>query len=250
VALSIVATACKLARWTFGRVQFSHHVGAESWGISLPSRWLDDIVRALENRGGVAPLSDIYEELRLIRPDLATTSPELGYWQATVRRTIETHSSDSQNFHGRAESDIFCSVEGIGQGVWGLRQHLLHTPNALDLEPPEPARRIREERYRVVRDTALTRWLKWLHQNRCQFCGVSLQLSGGRTYSEAHHIRPLGVPHNGPDRADNILVLCPNHHAVLDYRGMTLDLAELRHEPPHQVAAEYVNYHNTVIIEE
>ena len=153
-------------------------------------------------------------------------------------------------FQGRAENDVFYSVEGIRRGVWGLRKRMLHTINASDIEPPEPARRIREESYRIVRDTALTRLLKQLHQNRCQICGLSLQLSGDRRYSEAHHERPLGGRHRGPDIADNILVLCPNHHAILDYGGMTLDLAELREEPTHHVAPEYIDYHNTMIVNE
>jgi hypothetical protein len=215
----------------------------------LPSPWLDDIVRAMENLGGEARLSDIYEELRLIRPGLAMTSPERGYWQTTVRRAIETNSSDSENFHGKAENDIFYSAEGIGRGVWGLREQLLHTPDASDVEPPEPSRRVREERYRVLRDTALARRLKELHQDSCQVCGTQLQLSD-RTYSEAHHIKPLGTPHNEPDIAENILVLCPNDHALLDYGAMELDLATLQHLPTHQIAPEYVSYHNTEIVRE
>jgi predicted HNH restriction endonuclease len=213
----------------------------------LPSTWLDDIVKAIEIRGGVASLSEIYEELKLIRPNLARTRPEEGYWQATVRRTIESHSSDSQNFEGsRARNDIFYSVEGIGRGIWGLREETRYTPNAFDLEHPEPTTRTRVETYRVLRDTALARRLKELHQDSCQICGVQLQLSD-RTYSEAHHIKPLGKPHNGPDVAENILVLCPNDHALLDYGAMKIDLTQLQQNPTHQVAPQYVSYHNTVI---
>jgi predicted restriction endonuclease len=103
------------------------------------------------------------------------------------------------------------------------------------------------ETYRVLRDTALARRLKELHQDSCQICGTQLQLSD-RAYSEAHHIKPLGKPHNGPDIAENILVLCPNDHALLDYGAMELDLTKLRQEPNHRIAPEYVNYHNTVIV--
>jgi hypothetical protein len=39
---------------------------------------------------------------------------------------------------------------------------------------------------------------------------------GGETfYIEAHHMRPLGK-HDGPDNRRNMLVLCPNHHAMFD----------------------------------
>ncbi len=202
------------------------------------------------HRGGVARLSDIYEELVLLRPDLPQTVPQRDNWQATVRRTIENHSSDSQNFEGsRAKNDMFYSVNGIGRGVWGLREQIPYTPDASDLEQPEPTTRTRTETYRILRDTALARRLKELHQDSCQICGVQLQLSG-RTYSEAHHIKPLGKPHNGPDVAANILVLCPNDHALLDYGAMELDLAKLQQKPTHQVALQYVSYHNTVIVKD
>jgi len=231
-----------------GSVQFGNRAGEASWGALLPSTWLDDIVQAMENLGGVARLADIYEELRQLRPDLAYTGPELRTWQATVRRTIENHSSDSQNFAGsRARNDVFYSVEGIGRGIWGLREVIHYTPNAFDIEKPEPTTRTRVETYRVLRDTALARRLKDLHQNSCQICGVQLQLSG-RTYSEGHHIKPLGRPHNGPDVAENILVLCPNHHALLDYGAIELDLATLQQDPDHHIATEYVSYHNTEIV--
>jgi predicted restriction endonuclease len=50
-------------------------------------------------------------------------------------------------------------------------------------------------------------------------CGVRLQVGEGRFYSEAAHIRPLGKPYDGPDKASNMLVLCPNHHLQFD-RGI------------------------------
>ena len=97
-----------------------------------------------------------------------------------------------------------------------------------------------------LRDTSLTRRLKKLHDDSCQICGLALRLSG-RTYSEAHHIKPLGNPHNGPDVAENILVLCPNHHVMLDFRAKALDLTELRKKPTHRIASEFVNYHNALV---
>ena len=51
------------------------------------------------------------------------------------------------------------------------------------------------------------------------FCGVKLQIAEDRFYSEAAHIKPLGQPHDGPDKASNMLVLCPNHHLQFD-RGI------------------------------
>lgn len=66
-----------------------------------------------------------------------------------------------------------------------------------------------------MRDPARARRVKALYENRCQTCGTRLVCPAG-PYSEAAHIRPLGIPHNGPDTEDNILCLCPNHHVLFD----------------------------------
>ena len=68
---------------------------------------------------------------------------------------------------------------------------------------------------RIIRDTVQARAIKTLYDHRCQMCGTRLKCPAG-PYAEAAHIRPLGTPHNGPDTKDNILCLCPNHHALFD----------------------------------
>ena len=123
-----------------------------------------------------------------------------------------------------------------------------HTPTAADLEEPKETKRMKTEVYRILRDTLLARTLKEMHQNQCQICGESLQLSDGAAYAEAHHVKPLGKPHNGPDIAANILVLCPNHHVLCDYGALRLHLDELHHHPHHSIGAEFVDYHNEVIL--
>ena len=95
----------------------------------------------------------------------------------------------------------------------------------------------------------LARRIKDLHGHRCQICGLAIELPDGSLYAEAHHIQPLGAPHDGPDIAGNIIILCPNHHAMCDYGVIALDLAQLRTDADHHIAAEYVDYHNTVVFE-
>ena len=96
-----------------------------------------------------------------------------------------------------------------------------------DIEPPS-SERVKTTTLRVVRDTTLARYVKVLHHHKCQICGLAIELPDGSHYAEAHHLQPLGAPHDGPDIAANIVVLCPNHHAMCDYGVLTLDLAELR----------------------
>ena len=49
--------------------------------------------------------------------------------------------------------------------------------------------------------------LKIHYDNTCMVCGVKLQIAEGQFYSEAAHIRPLGKPHDGPDKSSNMLIL-------------------------------------------
>lgn len=46
---------------------------------------------------------------------------------------------------------------------------------------------------------------------------MTFRLPGGGKYAESHHIRPLGKKHQGIDHQSNMVVLCPNHHAMFDY---------------------------------
>lgn len=108
-------------------------------------------------------------------------------------------------------------------------------------------KRVETFTYRIIRDTKLSRNIKQLYQNKCQVCDNALELYDSDTYSEAHHIRPLGEPHNGPDIKGNILCVCPNHHAQLDFGAIPLYLDELTLHPLHKIDQEYLTYHNDKI---
>ena len=108
---------------------------------------------------------------------------------------------------------------------------------------------------RIIRSTEVADFVKRTHDYTCQVCALRLATPTG-AYAEAAHIRALGRPHNGPDRTDNVLCLCPNHHVLFDM-GMiaisdeltVLDLtcnkpiADLRHMPGHNIDLENARYH-------
>lgn len=196
--------------------------------------WRKVVEIALSNIGGEGSLMRIYDAVE------ANTTKELPpSWKAIVRRELEYNSSDSQSYKGRF--DLFYSVEGIGSGIWGLRSLLANNLTATDILHP-----IRTDVIvsRIVRDTKMSRRVKRLHGNQCQLCDVKLTLPNGNLYSEAHHIQPLGPPHNGPDLAQNIIVVCPNHHALLDYCAIHLEIDSIRDSQIHQIGLEYIEYHN------
>ena len=67
------------------------------------------------------------------------------------------------------------------------------------------------------RDRKLAAQIRLLYDHECMICGSKLEIGEELHYSEAAHIKPLGTPHHGPDKANNLLVLCPNHHLQFDY---------------------------------
>ena len=119
------------------------------------------------------------------------------------------------------------------------------TPCPADIAGPSERQQVTV--YRILRDTILSKEVKSLHRYQCQICGHTIVLPNGSRYAEAHHIQPLGEPHNGPDRKDNLVCLCPNHHAELDYGVRPLLLADLRRVDGHSVSETYLRYHNEVI---
>lgn len=100
---------------------------------------------------------------------------------------------------------------------------------------------------RIIRDTEISRRVKTLHNFRCQICGHTIDLGNGKSYAEAHHIKPLGNKHNGPDIVENIMCVCPNHHVLLDYGAIPINQVNLRFARGHMFSRAYLEYHNTTI---
>ncbi len=115
---------------------------------------------------------------------------------------------------------------------------------AQDIAPPERVETITK---RIIRDTVLARDIKFKNQYRCQLCPATIELADGSFYAEAHHLKPLGSPHDGPDVAGNIVCVCPNCHAKLDFGAQTFTLSDLTKAEGHLVAPEFIEYHNVTI---
>ncbi|MCG0276724.1 MAG: HNH endonuclease [Thermosediminibacteraceae bacterium] len=75
---------------------------------------------------------------------------------------------------------------------------------------------------RILRDTKVIQELKALYRYTCQVCHNRLNRGFGDPIVEGHHIKPLGHPHNGPDIPENVIILCPNHHALFDIGAITI----------------------------
>ena len=101
-----------------------------------------------------------------------------------------------------------------------------------------------------------------LYRNYCQICGEALVDINGIGYSEVNHIHPLSE-HKGVDRKVNMIVLCPNHHTLMDMGIITIDPKDRKtilhvdkSNPLHQtklvvvkhlLSEKCVQYHHDVI---
>ncbi len=84
-----------------------------------------------------------------------------------------------------------------------------------------PAQKQTSEITRFVRDSEKVTKLKELYQNKCQICGYTFEYKKGKFYSEVHHYNPLYA--HSDDDFDNMIVVCPNHHAEFDHKFIIID---------------------------
>ena len=142
---------------------------------------------------------------------------------------------------------------------WRLATPKPPTPKETQQIPvdlPEPPLRYKAELSRIIRDTKLAQELKSLYRFACQVCGLRIEPSRRSFYAEVHHVRPLGGGHNGLDTHGNMLVLCPNHHAMFDFgiprflSSQRIEIGDTEYDlifkPKHELSQESIEYHNNL----
>lgn len=97
----------------------------------------------------------------------------------------------------------------------------------------------------VVRKPLFVEIIKKMYGNRCQICGTRLEINSRKYYSEVHHLKPLGKPHNGPDKIENMICVCPNDHVLLDFLVIKLDIKNFK-SIKHNINLDYIDYHNNL----
>jgi mRNA-degrading endonuclease RelE of RelBE toxin-antitoxin system len=188
------------------------------------------------------------------------TSADRSIHDACTRRlNINTEDLDGairqwQNGHPEYLQSILFKQPSITSSYKNIIDNVLISRGANDISPiasdinePGETQRIKFENYRIIRDTFLAREIKKIHKNKCQICSKTLMINTETPYAEAHHIKPLGAPHNGPDVIGNIICVCPNCHAILDYGGILLDQKNIHSTDIHKISSEYMDYHNSNI---
>lgn len=170
-------------------------------------------------------------------PERSTFPSRQALSQASVHRPVQAGISGSQS--EGADSIVLSGGYEDDRDEGDEKTPALNAPNRISVLTS-----------RIIRDTRQTRRIKEIYDYRCQICGVRLEGNAG-PYAEAAHIKPLGQPHNGPDVLENLLCLCPNHHVLFDYGGITLseDYSIIGGEgslivsPKHRIDLTFIRYH-------
>lgn len=185
-----------------------------------------------------------------------------GLW---TQEDDELSGSVGTKSRGLAQIDFrFFDLKRSGKLVSDHRDHWrLASPKPPPItefvQPPSdiaaPPDRIETHVQRIVRDTNAAKSLKALYDYKCQVCGLRIEPASGSFYIEVHHVRPLGGGHKGLDTHLNMLVLCPNHHAMFDFgiprfiTGESIMIGETSHNLTykHNLAPDVIAYHNEQI---
>ena len=197
--------------------------------------WRESTLEAL-TRMSIRHHSNFLTRAQIISEELETISQEVSTAGLTPAQTLSRTLQELRD-DGYIEFD--------DHGGYTLLSSAL-TPKSADISSEySPPDRTTTTVHRIMRDSEIVAQLKRLYLYRCQICSTRLELISGY-YCEAHHLKPLGVPHNGPDTKGNIIIVCPNHHVLLDYGALKIDYKSLELNK-HAVIPEFLDYHNKEI---
>ena len=142
--------------------------------------------------------------VRVIRGFKAEKGPSIGY------RYDGIYFIDKVDYVKGKSGFMVCEFHLVSENSYqGLTDDLSET-----FKPDyKPAPRKDTKSKRIVRNASIAEAVKDKYDNTCQVCNQRLDSPSG-PISVAAHIRGLG--NDGPDTKDNLLCLCPNHHAQFD----------------------------------
>ncbi len=188
-----------------------------------PGTWLHDLIEIYNDLGGQAAYSDVYPRAKIRREVRGASWTKQA--KASIRRTVEDHAESSANFKG---TPVFYSVNGHGEGVWGLLPDHLRP---VQYESPQQQQAyveglegiVQEKIYlRRSRDPRLVENCKERDNYTCQVCGFRQEVEDGKFVIDVHHLLPLGGLVNVVITSiDDLVCLCPNCHRTAHSKRKT-----------------------------
>ena len=189
------------------------------------------VIKALQQLNGHAYLKDIYSNVANIYD-----KPLGKNWKAVIRATLEINSSDSDAFNGE---DLFYSVEGLGNGHWGLRNFESKTYVELTQEDDEFSEgkillknHLQRERNVKLIELSKKKFIEKHGHLFCEICGFDFEeVYGelGKKFIEAHHIKPVSqMTENEKTNIDDIVMVCSNCHSMIHRKKPWLTVDKIK----------------------
>ena len=177
--------------------------------------WLDDLKEVYSELGGQAHYDQIYPLVRERR--IARNASWTKNSDATIRNAVQNNEVNSSK---KKSQNVFYSVEGIGNGTWGLMPQYFPPLDKKVAKLPEYLEGIegilREVTYlRRSRDPTLVEHRKKKDNYTCQVCNKKLQISPGKYVIDVHHLNPLGsIGIVSITNIEDLICLCPICHRI------------------------------------
>lgn len=189
------------------------------------------IINALQQLGGHAYLKDIYKVFE--NSSEAQSLPDS--YQAIIRATLERYSSDSTSFD--QNEDLFYSVDGIGNGHWGLRNftdtlELTQEDDEFSEGKISLKLHLQRERNPKLISDAKKLFIKKHGRLYCEICGFDFHVKYGElgaNYIEAHHVKPVSTMKSGDrTKIEDIIMVCSNCHSMIHRKRSGLGIDDLK----------------------
>ncbi len=152
-------------------------------------------------------------------------APNIEHWEQRGIEDFRLWKDEFYKVRDIVATDVEISEEEPSIGISGNQGEVLPGRSTVTIS-------------RIIRDSALSRFMKSVYEFKCQICTFTFELRSGRRYAETHHIRPLGGIHKGTDHESNMIVLCPNHHSMMDLGALAIDLDQKVMGPQFQQGQE------------
>lgn len=177
------------------------------------------IIEALKQLNGHAYLKDIYIKfLEIYKESLPKN------WKSNIRATIEDNSSSSDRY--KNGEDLFYSVEGLGNGHWGLKNYNQNEETELTQEDDEFSegklllrKHLQRERNIKLIEIAKKEFIKKHGHLYCEICGFDFSKTYGElgeNFIEAHHVKPVStMQEDEKTKVDDIVMVCSNCHSMI-----------------------------------
>lgn len=189
------------------------------------------IIKTLKELNGHAYLKDIYIMFSNIYDKELVNS-----WKAIIRDILESNSSDSSKYNGE---DLFYSVDGVGNGHWGLRNFVLDDNVDLTQEDDEFSegkillkKHLQRERNVKLIELSKKKFIEKNGKLYCEVCGFDFeQVYGdlGEKFIEAHHIKPVSqMSENEKTNIEDIVMVCSNCHSMIHRKKPWLTIETIK----------------------